>query len=470
MLPEKKNPYPKVVEFPRQGGGGLSAPSASVPVATSSNSLLDVREAASALGVSETWVRRHLRELPVMKVGRLLRFDPQLLHKQFQGRTMPGNRLKPERIIPMGFKRYQRGSVYKSGKRGRQVWVGMWREDVPNANGGFTRRQRKVKLGSLAEMPNRTQALEQLAVLMRQKPITRLSFAKLVEKWKATVVPTLKDSTAANYRYNLERYLVPAFGNREIASLNRFDVETFLVERSKSYSRNTLRGMRAALRGVLSWAVDHEWIPKNVCSGVKLPRAGKNAERPKITAEWVALLVAHLPEPIATLILFVAVTGVRIGEAVGIKLSDFEGDVLHIQRRIYERREGTPKTKSSDRYIPIPAPLLARLRTLGEGEWIFRTSVGTPLDPKNAMNRYVRPTATALGLKLGGWHSFRHAFSTQLLKKYPVKVVSEILGHGDIETTLAIYQHPGVEDRRGPLNEMAAHLLPDVTKLKISAA
>ena len=85
--------------------------------------------------------------------------------------------------------------------------------------------------------------------------------------------------------------------------------------------------------------------------------------------------MAHLLEPTATLVLFVAITGVRIGEAVGIKWSDFTGDVLHIQRRIYERQEGTPKTKDSNRYIPIPATLLERLRTLGQGEWIFRTSV-----------------------------------------------------------------------------------------------
>ena len=85
------------------------------------------------------------------------------------------------------------------------------------------------------------------------------------------------------------------------------------------------------------------------------------------------------------------------------------------------------------------------------------------------MNRFVRPAAETLGFKLGGWHSFRHAFSTQLLRKYPVKVVSEILGHSDIETTLAIYQHPSVEDRRAPLTEMAIQLLPDVTK-SVSAA
>lgn len=365
----------------------------------------------------------------------------------------------------MDFRRYQRGSVYKVGKRGRQVWVGMWREDVPIAEGGFARMQRKVKLGAVAEIPNRSQALERLAVHMRQKPTTRLTFAELVEKWKAAVVPTLKDTTAAHYQNNLRLYLVPAFGDREIASITRFDVETFLAGKAKMYYRNTLRGMRAALHDVLTWAVAHEWVAKNVCQGVKLPMAGKRPARPNLTAEQVGSLAADVPEPISTLIIFLAITGVRIGEAVGIKWSDFEGDVLHIQRRIYQRKVGEPKTRSANRYIPIPAALLTRLQTLGTGDWVFRTTAGSPLDPKNAMNRYVRPAATKLGIVLGGWHSFRHAFSTQLLKKYPVKVVSEILGHSDIETTLSIYQHPGVEDRRAPLDEMALQMLPDVTKV-----
>ena len=319
----------------------------------------------------------------------------------------------------------------------------MWREDVPIAGGGFTRRQRKVKLGTVAEIPDRADALDCLAALMRQKPTTRLSFAEVFERWKAAVVPTLKDSTAANYQYNLERYLVPAFGSREINSLTRFDVETFLAEKSKMYSRNTLRGMHASLSGTLTWAVAHEWVPKNVCHGVKLPKAGVGrTKRTILTCEQVASLVVHVPEPISTLVLFLAVTGVRIGEAVGIKWSDFDGDVLHI---------------------------LSRLRTLGGDEWIFRTSAGTLLDPKNAMNRTLRPAAVKLGVHLGGWHSFRHALSTQLLKKYPAKVVSEILGHGDIQTTLSIYQNPSTEDRRGPLNEMAIQMLPDVTK-SVSAA
>jgi hypothetical protein len=169
------------------------------------STLLTVGQSASFLSVSASWVRRHVRELPSVRVGRLVRFDSRLLGREFPGRTDARNRLKPKRTVPMGFRRYQRGSVYKSGKRGRQKWVAMWREDVPAAGGRFIRRQRKVKIGAVAGIPNRAQAWERLAILMRQKPTMQFTFKELFEKWKAVVVPTLKDSTAANYQYNLER-------------------------------------------------------------------------------------------------------------------------------------------------------------------------------------------------------------------------------------------------------------------------
>jgi len=76
-------------------------------------------------------------------------------------------------------------------------------------------------------------ALAKLAVLMNQKPSTRLAFSELFERWKAAVVPTLKESTANNYVYNLKQYVVPTFGNREVSALGRYDVETFLGRQSK---------------------------------------------------------------------------------------------------------------------------------------------------------------------------------------------------------------------------------------------
>src|SRR6202521_5650819 len=114
--------------------------------------LLGVAEAASILDVSKSWLYRHAHELPSVRAGRLLRFDRTLLLRQFQCTTpsRTGNRLNPKRGIQM--RRYQRGSVFKKGKRSK-TWYGMWREDVRKPDGGIVRRQRKIRLGTVSELP-----------------------------------------------------------------------------------------------------------------------------------------------------------------------------------------------------------------------------------------------------------------------------------------------------------------------------
>lgn len=181
-------------------------------------------------------------------------------------------------------------------------------------------------------------------------------------------------------------------------------------------------------------------------------------KRTILKPEQVATIVNRLREPYATLVLFLAVSGLRIGEAIAVKWSDFEGDTLHIRRHIFEGKVGTTKTESSQRSLPIPAALIERMKKLGDGEWIFRARNGAPINPKNAAQRYIRPVTRELGIPLGGWHDFRHTLSTRLLKRYPTKVVSKLLGHSNVQTTLETYQHVEAEDFRAPLNEMANEL------------
>lgn len=259
---------------------------------------------------------------------------------------------------------------------------------------------------------------------------------------------------------------IPAFGERGIQAIGRYEVETFLAERAKMFCRNTLRGMRVSLGRVLTWAVDCGWLPKNPCAGVKLPLAGKKVVRTILKPEQTRALVAKLEEPYATLVLFVAVTGLRISEAIGIKWTDFEGNIVRISRRIYLGEPGETKTSTSARSLPIPEALLARMQRLGAGSWVFRSRVGKTINPGNALKRYVHPASVELGFRLGGWHDFRHTMATQsMIGGAPTKVVSEILGHSDVHTTMKIYQHTNTETFRGPLDSMSEALLPHVTKL-----
>jgi integrase len=322
-----------------------------------------------------------------------------------------------------------------------------------------------VRLGSLTELPTKAAAYEALARHMGEEtPSVDMRFSELVEKWNVVALPTIKNTTAAYYKKELNVHIVPAFGQREIATIGRYDIEAFLAEKAQMYCRNTLRGMKIALGRVLTWAVSCGWLEKNPCAGVKLPHAGTKVKRTVLTPEQTIAIAGRVDEPYSTLVLFMAVSGLRIGEAIAIKWSDFDGDVLNVSRRIYEGKTGTTKTEGSERSLPIPESLLARMRLLGDGEWVFRSRSGTPVNPGNMLKRHIRPAVKQLGIEIGGWHDFRHTLATRSLIRWPTKVVSEILGHSDVHTILRVYQHVGTEDFRGPLNELADELLRDVTK------
>jgi integrase len=358
-------------------------------------------------------------------------------------------------------RRYQQGSVYKTGRK-QKVWYGMYREDMRTPEGGIVRKQRNVRLGSIAELPTKAAAVRLLAQKMaiNEKPSLEMSFSDLVERWKKAVVPTIKRSTANYYQKLLRAHLVPLFGGRGISSIGRYDVEIFLADQAKRYSRNTLHGMRVSMGRVFSWAVACGWLDRNPCSGVKLPRAGKRITRTVLKPEQVTAIAENLKEPYATLVLFLAVTGLRIGEAIGIRWTDFDGDVLRVSRTIYEGEADTAKTESSCRSLPIPEAVLSRMKALNSTEWVFSSRQGTPINPGNALKRYVRPVARQLGIPLGGWHDFRHTVTTGLLRSgVSPKVVSRILGHSDVGITLNVYDHPEFNDFRAPLDGVAKQLL-----------
>jgi len=170
-----------------------------------------------------------------------------------------------------------------------------------------------------------------------------------------------------------------------ISTINREKIQTFLAGKAKKYSRSALRSMRTVLSLTLGWAADCEWIEGNPCVKIKLPReaGGKRVIRTVLTPKQIRDLSGALDEPYATLVLFLAATGLRIGEAIGIKWSDVENNVLTVSRRIYIGDEDTVKSLPSVRKLPLDAKLIERIRALGEGkEWVFRSEAGTPVTPE----------------------------------------------------------------------------------------
>jgi len=427
--------------------------------------LLDVAATAKFLGVSESWVRRHMSELPTLRVGRLIRFDHVLLSRQLQAKIQDGKSLRPERTSMLS--RYQRGYVFQSGKKAK-VWYGIFREDIRNPDGKIERRQRKIRLGSLAELPTKNAARDRLSDLLRSSTgSSNMSFQELTERWEKAEGVTMKTTTRNHYQNALRSYVLPTFGARKIGAINREDVQMFLADQARRYSQSSLRSMKVVLGLTLGWAFDCGWLNKNPCTRLRLPRrtGGRTVTRSVLTVEQINALVEKLKEPYATLVLFLAASGTRIGEAIALKRSDFFDNVVHITRRICDGDVDAVKSKTSERKLPLDPMLVSRMERLGKGDWVFRSRTGTPVNPGNALKRYVRPLAKELGIRLGGWHDFRHTLTTTMRRNgvHP-KVISSILGHSRVNLAMDTYDRTTTDDLRQPLAQVAGTLLPSVTK------
>jgi integrase len=91
-------------------------------------------------------------------------------------------------------------------------------------------------------------------------------------------------------------------------------------------------------------------------------------------------------------------------------------------------------------------------------EFIFTSTIGTPIDPNN-INREFREICQRAGL--GDWHphELRHsAASLMLAQGVKLQVVSEVLGHASIRMTADVYGHILAPDRQAAADAMSAAL------------
>jgi integrase len=158
-----------------------------------------------------------------------------------------------------------------------------------------------------------------------------------------------------------------------------------------------------------------------------------------------------------------AMTGLRLGEATGLKWEDIDLHGGHLTvRRALQRQRGKgltlvePKTARSRRTIPLVAEAAEVLRhyrarqaeaRLAAGPvWqdqglVFCTSIGGPLDPARVNEAFHRALDRA-GLPRVRVHDLRHSTASILLALgVPVHEVSAILGHCQASVTLNVYAH-----------------------------
>jgi integrase len=163
---------------------------------------------------------------------------------------------------------------------------------------------------------------------------------------------------------------------------------------------------------------------------VQLPIVDKDSQpRPTVTKDELHTVLQSVNERNAVLFSLLAGTGLRIGECLAIRVSDFEPDcrALNVKRSIWQGKIQDPKTTNAIRVIDIAEPLAKVLREFvtGKSGYLFPNRKGNPLDQRNLLDAL---HSTYKGE--GGFHMFRR-FRAAVLRKaqVPEFLIKLWLGH-----------------------------------------
>ena len=292
------------------------------------------------------------------------------------------------------------------------------------------------------------------------------------ELWKQDKRMFVKSSTIAVYTLHLENHLLPKFGNKK--TLQEQEAQDFVLEcLRKGLSLKTVKDMLIVLKMVIKFGAKHGWLQYQDWS-IKYPTEQKSKELEVLSISHQKRLMQYVTDNFTfrNLGIYICLsTGMRIGEVCALKWSDIDvgTETIHVNRtieRIYiiegdERRTelviGSPKTKNSIREIPISKELMKLIRPLKKlmnDDYYVITNEAKPTEPRTYRN-YYKQLLKQLGIPDLKFHGLRHSFATRCIESQcDYKTVSVILGHANISTTLNLYVHPNMEQKKKCINQM----------------
>lgn len=303
--------------------------------------------------------------------------------------------------------------------------------------------------------------------------IAENKFSKIVALWKEDKKQYVKRSTFAAYTLLIENHILPSFG--EMALVEEQDVQTFVFRKlNEGLSHKTIKDILIVLKMILSFGVKNQMTEYRQID-IKFP-----TERDKHSIDILSrshqkqiMEYIRLHFTFKNLGIYICLSaGMRIGEICALTWDDLdvENGIIHVRKtiqRIYVIEEhqkytevilDTPKTKNSIREIPMTKNLLKMIRPIKKivnGNFYVLTNEPKPTEPRTYRN-YYKQFMQSLGLPLMKFHGLRHSFATRCIEsKCDYKTVSVLLGHSNISTTLNLYVHPNLEQKKRCMEQMS---------------
>lgn len=272
-------------------------------------------------------------------------------------------------------------------------------------------------------------------------PMTRElppTWTEAITGWTGALRAAGREETSIRTRTDHVTWLATWAGERAPWDLELEDLLTWMG--SRSWAKNTRRGVRASLRSFYSWGVSMGRVSASPAEALPAVRPGDPAPHPTPEIAYQEALARATPRE-RLMLRLAAECGMRRAEVARVHSSDLIGDLTAYSLLVHGKG-------GKQRIVPLRPALGAALAEAGPG-YLFPGDDNGHLSP-----RWVGKLIAQL--LPGNWtmHSLRHRFATQA---YAVNrdtfTVQELLGHASPATTRMYVQLPD-DAKRAIINAM----------------
>lgn len=332
-----------------------------------------------------------------------------------------------------------------------------------------------------------------------------LTFREIAEAWRDYLWPKIRAGTQGCYTAAYNR-AIERFGDREAVSIEAFEISNHLAWMAEQdYSTKTIQTQRVIYRSVYRHAIIDPVLGReirtNPAADVPLPSGMKKAvKREAPEDDAVAKIRAAAGEYWGLFPLFLMSTGFRRGEALAVQWRDvdFKKKQITCSKQISYAggiaKVADTKTDAGVRVVPLLPDLRAALKAAkpkdakldnyvfhGEDPAKFLTESTyrrrwmhyckehgfvtdepeqrTSTQGKKYTVHHYKPTLTA--------HVLRHGYATMLFEAgVDEYTAQQLLGHANVETTIAIYTHLRQKKKSESIKKLEKHVASQIGKQK----
>ena len=295
---------------------------------------------------------------------------------------------------------------------------------------------------------------------------------EIVDLWKIDKKQYVKKSSYSAYMLLVENHILPVFGN--MCSVEESDIQTFVFQKLKEgLSKKSIKDILIVLKMILKFGVKNKLIEYQQFD-IQFPTDREKTEIEVLSKTNQKKVMNYVQDHFTfrNLGIYICLSaGIRIGEICALTWDDIDTDsgIIYIRKtiqRIYlidddnrhtELVIDTPKTKNSIRDIPMSKDLLKMLKPIKKivnNSFYVLTNDAKPTEPRTYRN-YYKKLMKELDMPELKFHGLRHSFATRCIESNcDYKTVSVILGHSNISTTLNLYVHPNMEQKKKCIDKM----------------